>query len=152
MTGWLYLHTLKMAGMMPVSVLRKLILSGNVYEGKYEQVRTCTPRTSRLGLNGRHVGASSNEWCNCSKSRVRTFSRRDSLLAFTLPAISYIFYNISENRKKYNYKDFSKVEKTAFQDNWDLNVDMRHISQRYLNMEFPDTRTPITLNYIKSDL
>jgi hypothetical protein len=107
-----HIHTLKIAGMMPISVLRKLILSGRVFEGKYEQVRTCTPHTSRLGLSGRHVGASSNEWCNCSKSRVRTFSRRDSLLAFTFAAISYIFCNINENRrKKFNYQECGEVKK-----------------------------------------
>jgi hypothetical protein len=49
-------------------------------------------------------------------------------------------------------KIFSKVENMAFQDNLDLNVDMGHILQKYLNLVFPDTRTPITLNYIKSDL
>ena len=80
-----------MAGIIPASALRKLILSGSVFEGKYELVHTCTPCTSRLGLNGRQVGDSCNVWCRHSKSRVSTFSLRDSLVVFTFPAISYMF-------------------------------------------------------------
>lgn len=34
----------------------KLIFRGRVFDGKYDDVRTCIPDTSRAGLRGRHVG------------------------------------------------------------------------------------------------
>jgi hypothetical protein len=74
------------------------------------------------------------------------------LLSHCLLFHTYSTTTVKTEKYKFNYKDFSKVEMTAFQDNWDLNVDIGHILQRYLNLVFPDTRTPITLNDIKSDL
>ena len=49
------LQTLKIAGLMTLSHPIKLILRGNVYEGKYEQLETLIPITLRLGDNGKHV-------------------------------------------------------------------------------------------------
>lgn len=48
--------TLNIAGIRNPSSLVKLIFSGSVYDGKYDEVRTWIPETNKLGLNGRHVG------------------------------------------------------------------------------------------------
>lgn len=48
--------TLNIAGIIPELDPMKLIFSGRVFEGKYDDVRTCIPDTSRAGLSGRQVG------------------------------------------------------------------------------------------------